>query len=241
MNRLTAQVKEKLSVLRLKAVLFDMDGVIFDSMPHHAVAWVKAFADEKIDFNEYEAYKREGMTGVATIQEMFLAQKGREATAEECDRIYATKCGYFEQEGPAGVMAGIREVLEFVRDAGLQIYIVTGSGQHSLFEKLDSLFPGIFAQERMVTAYDVKKGKPDPEPYLMALKKGGFSADEAIVVENAPLGVTAAHAAKIFTVAVNTGILLPEDLLSKGADVLFDDMYEFRSALPEMVDLGLKK
>lgn len=172
---------------------------------------------------------------------MFLAQKGREATAEECDRIYATKCRYFEQEGPAGVMAGIREVLEFVRDAGLQIYIVTGSGQHSLFEKLDSLFPGIFAPERMVTAYDVKKGKPDPEPYLMALKKGGFSADEAIVVENAPLGVTAAHAAKIFTVAVNTGILLPEDLLSKGADVLFDDMYEFRSALPEMVDLGLKK
>lgn len=241
MNRLTAQVKEKLSVLRLKAVLFDMDGVIFDSMPHHAVAWVKAFADEKIDFNEYEAYKREGMTGVATIQEMFLAQKGREATAEECDRIYATKCRYFEQEGPAGVMAGIREVLEFVRDAGLQIYIVTGSGQHSLFEKLDSLFLGIFAPERMVTAYDVKKGKPDPEPYLMALKKGGFSADEAIVVENAPLGVTAAHAAKIFTVAVNTGILLPEDLLSKGADVLFDDMYEFRSALPEMVDLGLKK
>lgn len=241
MNRLTAQVKEKLSVLRLKAVLFDMDGVIFDSMPHHAVAWVKAFADEKIDFNEYEAYKREGMTGVATIQEMFLAQKGREATAEECDRIYATKCRYFEQEGPAGVMAGIREVLEFVRDAGLQIYIVTGSGQHSLFEKLDSLFPGIFAPERMVTAYDVKKGKPDPEPYLMALKKGGFSADEAIVVENAPLGVTAAHAAKIFTVAVNTGILLPEDLLSKGADVLFDDMYEFRSALPEMVNLGLNK
>ena len=241
MNRLTAQVKENLSVLRLKAVLFDMDGVIFDSMPHHAVAWVKAFADEGIDFNEYEAYKREGMTGVATIQEMFLAQKGREATAEECDRIYATKCRYFEQEGPAGVMAGIREVLEFVRDAGLQIYIVTGSGQHSLFEKLDSLFPGIFARERMVTAYDVKKGKPDPEPYLMALKKGGFSADEAIVVENAPLGVTAAHAAKIFTVAVNTGILLPEDLLSKGADVLFDDMYEFRSALPEMVNLGLKK
>lgn len=241
MNRLTAQVKEKLSVLRLKAVLFDMDGVIFDSMPHHAVAWVKAFADEKIDFNEYEAYKREGMTGVATIQEMFLAQKGREATAEECDRIYTTKCRYFEQEVPAGVMAGIREVLEFVRDAGLQIYIVTGSGQHSLFEKLDSLFPGIFAPERMVTAYDVKKGKPDPEPYLMALKKGGFSADEVIVVENAPLGVTAAHAANIFTVAVNTGILLPEDLLSRGADVLFDDMYEFRSALPEMVDLGLKK
>lgn len=241
MNRLTAQVKEKLSGLKLKAVLFDMDGVIFDSMPHHAKAWVKAFADEGIVFNEYEAYKREGMTGPATIQEMFVAQKGREASKEECDRIYAIKCKYFENEGPAEVMTGIREVLEFVRDAGLQIFIVTGSGQHCLFNKLDSLFPGIFTPERMVTAYDVKKGKPDPEPYLMALKKGGFSADETIVVENAPLGVTSAHAAGIFTVAVNTGILLPEDLLSKGADVLFDNMHEFRSSLPEMFSLGLKK
>ena len=57
----------------------------------------------------------------------------------------------------------------------------------------------------MVTAFDVKHGKPHPEPYLMALEKGGFNVNEAIVIENAPLGVQAGIAAGIFTIAVNTG------------------------------------
>ena len=50
----------------------------------------------------------------------------------------------------------------------------------------------------MVTAFDVKYGKPNPEPYLMALKKGGFKPNEALVIENAPLGVQAGVAAGIF-------------------------------------------
>ena len=56
----------------------------------------------------------------------------------------------------------------------------------------------MFHKELMVTAFDVKYGKPNPEPYLMALKKGGLKADEAVVVENAPLGVEAGHKAGIF-------------------------------------------
>ena len=76
----------------------------------------------------------------------------------------------------------------------------------------------------MVTAYDVKKGKPDPEPYLMALEKAGLQPNEAMVVENAPLGVRSAKGAGIFTVAVNTGILKDEDLWQAGADVVLADM-----------------
>ncbi len=76
----------------------------------------------------------------------------------------------------------------------------------------------------MVTAFDVKYGKPNPEPYLMALNKGNLKANEAIVVENAPLGVQAAAAAGIFTVAVNTGPLDDNILLDAGANVLFPSM-----------------
>ena len=76
----------------------------------------------------------------------------------------------------------------------------------------------------MVTAFDVKHGKPHPEPYLMALKKGGFKANEAIVVENAPLGVKSAVAAGVFTIAVNTGPLDDSILLNEGANLLFPSM-----------------
>ena len=76
----------------------------------------------------------------------------------------------------------------------------------------------------MVTAFDVQRGKPDPEPYLMGLQKGGLRAEECVVVENAPLGVRAAKAAGIFTIAVNTGPLPDEALINEGADLLLPSM-----------------
>ena len=64
----------------------------------------------------------------------------------------------------------------------------------------------------------------------MALQKGNLQPNEAIVVENAPLGVEAAVAAGIFTVAVNTGPLDNKVLLDAGANILFDSMQEFESS-----------
>ena len=72
----------------------------------------------------------------------------------------------------------------------------------------------------MVTGFDVKRGKPDPEPYLMGLEKAGVKAEEAIVVENAPLGVESAKGAGIFTIAANTGPLEDNILKEAGADIV---------------------
>jgi beta-phosphoglucomutase-like phosphatase (HAD superfamily) len=90
----------------------------------------------------------------------------------------------------------------------------------------------------MVTAFDVKHGKPHPEPYLMGLEKAGVSASEAIVIENAPLGVEAAHAAGIYTIAVNTGPLSPKVLLDAGADIVLPREGGFAQAL-EIINGGL--
>ncbi|MBQ8065095.1 MAG: HAD hydrolase-like protein, partial [Prevotella sp.] len=72
----------------------------------------------------------------------------------------------------------------------------------------------------IVTAYDVKHGKPAPDPYLAGMQKTGTAPWETIVVENAPLGVRAAVAAKCFTIAANTGPLADETLLEAGADMV---------------------
>ena len=76
----------------------------------------------------------------------------------------------------------------------------------------------------MVTAFDVRHGKPNPEPYLKGLQKADVCAGEAMVVENAPLGVKAAVAAGIFTAAVNTGPIPDEQLRKAGANLIFPDM-----------------
>ena len=87
----------------------------------------------------------------------------------------------------------------------------------------------------MVTALDVKLGKPNPEPYLMGLRKLNVAPNEAMVVENAPLGIQAGVAAGVFTVAVNTGILAKNDLLAAGANLVFDNMLQLLDALPSLI------
>ena len=103
-------------------------------------------------------------------------------------------------------MEGAEDVLRLVQSLGLTIVVVTGSGQKSLLERLETGYPGFFHSELVVSSKDVQHGKPHPEPYLMGLKKAGVNPWEAIVIENAPLGVQAGVAANIFTVASMTAL-----------------------------------
>lgn len=120
----------------------------------------------------------------------------------------------------------------------MKTVLVTGSGQPSLLDRIDSHFPDTFSPETMVTAFDVVNGKPDPEPYLMGLEKGGkLTPNQALVIENAPLGIESAAAAGIFTIAVNTGLLSDELLMDAGASLLFHSMTELLDNLPEIIHL----
>lgn len=219
--------KHHFEKIDLKAVLFDMDGVLFDSMKNHATAWHETMKQYGMHLSREEAYMHEGRTGASTINIVSTRERHREATQEEIEKIYKTKSQIFNSLPEAERMPGAYELLQKIKACGLITMVVTGSGQKSLLDRLNRNFPGIFKAELMVTAFDVKYGKPNPEPYLMALKKAGIKANEAIVVENAPLGVRAGVAAGIFTVAVNTGPLPDKVLLDEGADKLFHSMPEF--------------
>ena len=209
---------------RLRAVLFDMDGVLYNSMPSHAKAWHRAMAHFGYDLPEQEAYMHEGRTGASTINIVSRRQRGVEESEERIQEIYRVKSQFFNEYPPAEPRPGALELVRKLQAQGLKILIVTGSGQASLLDRLNHHFPGVFCRELMVTAFDVKRGKPDPEPYLMGLQKGDLRADECVVVENAPLGVRAAKAAGIFTIAVNTGPLPDNALTDEGADLLLPSM-----------------
>ncbi len=156
---------------KLKAVLFDMDGVLFDSMPYHSEAWHNVMKSHGLTLSREEAYMHEGRTGASTINIVFQRELGREATQEEIESIYQEKSVLFNSYTEAERMPGAWELLQKVKKDGLIPMVVTGSGQLSLLERLEHHYPGMFHKELMVTAFDVKYGKPNPEPYLMALKK----------------------------------------------------------------------
>lgn len=210
----------------LKAVLFDMDGVLINSMPYHTEAWHKAMKASGFNINPDEFYLHEGRGKLCTINIIYQRLLARPATQEEIDKIYNKKKEIFNKFPKPDPMPGALDLLQKVKEDGLIPMIITGSGQLSLLNRIETIFPGIFKRELIITSYDVKYCKPNPEPYLLALDKGGFMATESVVIENAPLGIQAGVAANIFTVAVNTGPLDNKLLIDSGADILFSSITE---------------
>ena len=223
----------------LKAVLFDMDGVLFDSMKNHAEAWYQTMCEHHgFVCDRTLFYLYEGSTGAQTIDALFCEQRGRHATEYEIETIYREKSTCFTQLGPAEAMSGAYDVLRKVGAMHLTPVLVTGSGQASLIDKLSREYPGVFTPDHIVSAKDcpIGQGKPHPYPYLMGLQKaGGIAPSEAIVVENAPMGVQAGHAAGIFTIGVNTGPLDPQVLTDAGADLVLGCMEELAQRFEDIV------
>jgi beta-phosphoglucomutase-like phosphatase (HAD superfamily) len=112
---------------------------------------------------------------------------------------------------------------------------VTGSGQRPLINRLLVDFGDYLDEKHITTAYDVSRGKPAADPYLMGMKKcNDCEPWETVVVENAPLGVQAGAASQALTIAVNTGPLPDNVLLESGADLLFKKMTDLRDAWREI-------
>ncbi len=211
-----------------RAYFFDMDGVLFDSMPRHAIAWEEVMKIHGLPFTAYDCYINEGRTGESVIREAFQKALGRDATLDEVKTIYAEKSAYYHQllKTTTPTIHGVAEVLQFVKNSGSQIWVVTGSGMRTLLDSLNTVFPSIFQQDRMITAFDVTRGKPDPEPYLKAWERSGLKKEQCFVIENAPLGIRSGKAAGLTVYAVNTGILTRGDLIDAGADEVFNSMKE---------------
>lgn len=174
----------------------------------------------------HDVYMNEGATGHDTVVRISLRDRGYEATESEIDDIYNYKASLFRSMPEARVMPGALEVFRKAAAAGLKILIVTGSGQKNLIERVQRDFEGYITRERMVTAFEVTRGKPYPDPYLKGLSIAGVPASEAVVVENAPLGIRAGVAAGIDTIAVNTGPLEDEILQAEGPVMLMHSMQE---------------
>lgn len=211
-----------------KVVLFDMDGVLYDSMPNHGVAWQRAMKEFGIHFTLEDSYATEGARGVDTIRKYAKAQLGKELSEEEAQQMYDVKAHYFHEMPEAKVFDGVIDLMQKIKASGLKIGIVTGSAQLPLIERVTRDFGEFVTKDQVTTAYDVKRGKPNPDPYLMGLKKAGnYAPAEGIVVENAPLGVHAGVAAGCYTVAINSGPLADSVLLNEGANILFPTIRAF--------------
>jgi beta-phosphoglucomutase len=207
----------------LRAVIFDFDGVIADTMPDNFRAWQRAFEGRGVQIEAAEYFPLEGM-GKNRIAEILGTRHGlpaREtsAIADEKERIYG-EINMFR------VYPEIPDLLHALRRSGIALALVTGASRTRLNATLPSDLRMLFGS--IVTSDDVQATKPDPEPFRAALAALNDSPAAALVVENAPLGITAAKAAGLFCVALCT-TLTAEDLRS--ADMVLQNHAAFRQTL----------
>lgn len=221
----------------IRCVLFDMDGVLYNSMPNHAIAWTKCMRQFGIRMTTEDAYATEGARGIDTIRDFAGRQLNKNLTPEEAQKIYDVKTDYFHQLPTATIFAGVIDLMRKIKVSGVTIGVVTGSGQRPLIKRLLHDFGEFLDEKHIVTAYDVTRGKPYPDPYLMGLRKcGNCQPWQGIVIENAPLGVRSGVAANIFTVAVNSGPLPDSALTKEGANLIYKKMTQFCDDWDILVD-----
>lgn len=208
--------------LKVKAIIFDMDGVITNTMPAHFSVWKRIFKEEGIDVTKCEIYLREGQPGIVTIKEIFK-ERGRHFDKRRARTILAKKERLFKKIIKRRFIPDSRSFLHLLKNKGFRLALVTGTSAHEVRRILPKYLRDLFSV--IVTGDDVKRGKPHPEPYLIALKKLKLKTKDVAVIENAPFGIDSAKRAKLTCLALSTS--LPKTYL-KDADFIFPSFKALR-------------
>lgn len=217
------------------AALIDMDGTLYDSMQGHADSWKQLCDEHGWPAERDEFFLYEGMTGAQIITLMMERAVKRTPSPEECKEIYKRKAELFSALPPVPPMPGAQQLTALLKEVGIKRVLVTGSGQNSLLNRLDTDFPGIFSDDMKISSRDVTHGKPHPEPYIRAMQLASVRPSQSIAIENAPLGVKSAATAGAFTVGVVTGPVPASKLEAAGAAIVYDSMPECAEDFPNLL------
>ncbi|WP_164988834.1 HAD family hydrolase [Fictibacillus sp. S7] len=203
--------------MNYKAVCFDMDGVLVNTMDDHALAWHHAFREQGHVVKAADFYELEGMPGMQTILHVNRIY-GLQLPLEQQEAIYRNKRAHFVKHSKYGFYQHTLQALKGLSQSGIPIGLATGSRKEFVNEVLERLEEMGITFDAVITGDDVEKGKPSPEPYEKVFAQFSYRPNEWIVVENAPLGIQAAVASGAFVLALLT--TLPEEKLILANDIL---------------------
>jgi beta-phosphoglucomutase len=210
---------------RTRAVFFDFDGTLFDSMPVHIRAWKQILSEIGIVIDDLYLNLHEGEKAEDTVARL-LSEHGKNFSTAEQAALIERKRALYRSEAPRGLIPAARTLIEELRGLGVECDIATGSNYRNVEAVLPTEELQLFTH--IISADDYDHGKPLPDPYLKAVERAGFPKEQCLVLENAPLGIESARAAGLRTIAITT--TLPPDFL-RGADQIIHSFEELLGAL----------
>lgn len=206
----------------VESVIFDMDGVITNTMPDHYRSWKAALSRAGIHVTYEDIYKREGQPGLCSVKEIFKEYQ-KDYDDKKAVEILNHKERLFKKTVKTRFITGARNFIKCLHRKDLQLALVTGTSRHELDQILPKSLHGLFTV--IVTGNDVRHGKPHPEPYLRSLQRLKIKPADAIVIENAPFGIQSAKQAGLICLALETS--LPKKYLYE-ADAVFNSIKDLQ-------------
>lgn len=205
--------------MSFKGAIFDLDGVVVNTVPLHFKAWKRMFGEHGKEFSmkDYEA-KVDGIPRMDGARAILT-----DISDEELDKAAAKKQGYFldflKAEG-VNVYDTTVKLIKELKENGIKIAVISSSKNCPDILKKTGLYPLIDVE---INGKMIVRGKPDPWIFLEAAKRLNLKSEECIMFEDAVLGVEAGKRAGMFTIGIDRRSA-PERL--KKADLVIKDLSE---------------
>lgn len=187
----------------IEALIFDMDGILIDSMHLHASAWKTAFQEAGIEIDEREIFYLEGENDTGIVKNVMNSKNIAPKRLDELLESVAPRKHELFDRNAALIFIGMDECLKKLKNR-FKLGVVSGSDRNVVKMIMEKYFPGIF--DAIISGDDTENGKPAPDPYNKAVEILGIEKENCIVIENAILGVRSAKNAGIFSIGIPTYI-----------------------------------
>lgn len=210
----------------IKAILFDLDGVIVDSLYFHYLAWNKKFNDMGGSVSLETVLLHEGRNSFEILP-ILMEEAGVQIPEEQWKPWIEDKRNYYRSIAKLTYYPNAFETIEELRRRGYKTALVTACARTNMEKSVDAERQKLF--DYIISGDDVKRAKPNPDPYLTAQEKLGFEINECVVIENAPLGIEAAKNAGMTCIAVES--TLGREYLQK-ADFIINEIQELTGFFP---------
>lgn len=185
----------------IEGVLFDLDGVLIDTLHYHYLAWKHMFEKRGGSVSEHTVLLHEGRNS-REILPILMKETGISIPADQQEEFIETKRAYYRSIVQVKHYPGAFAVIDTLKKRGYRIALVTACALENMRHSINNEQREQF--DFILTGDEVPRAKPFPDPYLLAANRLKIRPEKCMVVENAPLGIKAAKNAGMYCVAIET-------------------------------------
>jgi beta-phosphoglucomutase-like phosphatase (HAD superfamily) len=216
----------------VRALIFDLDGTLIDTVFAHVLAWQRAFADAGLALDGWRLHRRMGMSG-GLFTRAAVRELGRPVPPETAEGLLRRHGELFREFLPRPrPLSGALELLRFLRAASIPHGIATSGGHPGIDASLAAL--SIPPDTPVIERSDVARAKPEPDLFLACQARLGIPADECYVVGDSVWDILAARRAHMLGIGLLSGGYGEEELTRAGAFRVYRDPAELLASLDEL-------